>query len=437
MCNVCTLFGMEVSELKERILAVVLMMIAVPLAGEFKFYPFNDAFRVSLGTPAFFLFLLWNRGIHPYIAGVLTGTSVFVFRFLLAVIISDIPVEEAIYRHLPVFLYYAMYAFIFHITKLNEQHNKPFMIGLLGVVIEFCASLSEMAIRSSLADQIISFHAIKQIIFIAFIRSFFVLGFFNIIKLREAKLAEEEQRRQNEQMLLFISNLHVESVQLKKTMQNAEEITHKCYDFYRRLKSGDSHGHEAQTALQIAGLVHEMKKDNQRIYAGLSKLMDSEKLDDYMSIEQLSNIMIVSNRRYAELLNKHVSFSLHVEGEHPPYQVYMVLSLINNLIGNALEAIEQEGHVSLYVIRRDRMVEFQVWDNGPGIEQKLKEVIFKEGFTTKYDASGNPSTGIGLSYVKQTVDKLDGHIKLIDSHKETIFVIGLPINVMIQKGQVI
>lgn len=78
---------MKVSELKERISAVVLMMITVPLAGELKFYPFNDAFRVSLGTPAFFLFLLLGRGIHPNIAGILTGTSVFVFRFLLEALV--------------------------------------------------------------------------------------------------------------------------------------------------------------------------------------------------------------------------------------------------------------------------------------------------------------------------------------------------------------
>jgi hypothetical protein len=73
------------------------MMIAVPLAGEFNFYPFDDTFRVSLGTPVFFLFLLWKRGIHPNILGILTGMSVFVFRFLLAVGIQDISVEEAMY----------------------------------------------------------------------------------------------------------------------------------------------------------------------------------------------------------------------------------------------------------------------------------------------------------------------------------------------------
>lgn len=420
--------------LKEKLWIVLLMMITVPLAGELKFYPFGDAFRVSLGTPVFFLFLLWGRGVHPYVSGILTGTSVLAFRFLLAVGLRDITMEEAVYLHFPAFFYYVMYAFMFHWTKLNERHDQPFMIGLLGVVTEFFASVAEMAIRSSLANDLISLLAIEQIVFIAFIRSFFVLGFFNIFKLREAKLAEEEQRRQNEQMLIFISNLYEESVQLKKTMQNAEEITRMCYDFYRRLKSSETKGNDAQTALQIAGLVHEIKKDNQRIYAGLSELMSSENLQDYMNIEQLANIMFVSNRRYAESLGKDVSFSLYVEGNHQPYHVYMVLSLINNLLANAVEAIEKTGYVSLNVKQEDQSVEFRVSDSGPGVPPKLKEVIFTEGFTTKFDLSGNPSTGIGLTYVKQTVEKRGGHIRLMDDYKETVFVVEIPTEAMVEKG---
>jgi two-component system sensor histidine kinase YcbA len=420
--------------MKERIWILLLMMIAVPLAGEFKFYPFDDTFRVSLGTAAFFLFLLWGTVVHPIIAGILTGMSVLVFRFLLAVGIQDLSVENAVSLHFPAFIYYVMYAFAFHWTKLNERHDQPFMIGLFGVMIELFASVSEMAIRSILVTQDISLLAIQQLIFIAFIRSFFVLGFFNIFKLREAKLAEEEQRRQKEQMLLFISNLYEESVQLKKTMLNSEEITGMCYDFYRRLKTREESGHDAQTALQIAGLVHEIKKDNQRIYAGLSELMSSKNLKDYMTIEELGNIMIVSNRRYAESLHKDISFSLHVKGDHPPYHVYMVLSLLNNLLANAVEAIKKEGYVKLHVKRNDQFVEFCVSDNGPGIAPKLKDVIFTEGYTTKFDNVGNPSTGIGLSYVKQTVEKWGGKIRLMDNYKETIFIIELPMNAMIEKG---
>ncbi|MFK4392293.1 histidine kinase [Bacillus sp. AFS026049] len=420
--------------MKKSIRILLLIMIAVPLAGEFKFYPFDDTFRVSLGTPVFFLFLLWGRSIHPIIAGIVTGVSVFFLRFSLAVGIRDISVEDAIYLHVPAFFYYFIYALAFHKTKLNERHDQPFMIGLLGVLIELFASVSEMTIRSILANQGTPLLAIDQLVLIAFIRSFFVLGFFNIVKLREAKSAEAEQRIQKEQMLLFISSLYEESVQLKKTMQNAEEITRTCYDFYRRIKTRGTNGSDEQTALQIAGLVHEIKKDNQRIYAGLSKLMSSKNLQEYMKIEDLGNIMIVSNRRYAESLGKVITFTLHIDDDHPPYHVYMVLSLINNLLANAVEAIEEEGYVSLHVKRKDQFVEFCICDNGPGIAPKRKEIIFTAGYTKKFDAAGNPSTGIGLSYVKQTVEKFGGHIRLMDTYKETVFIVGIPIDAIMEKG---
>ncbi|AZV62890.1 sensor histidine kinase [Peribacillus frigoritolerans] len=420
--------------MKKSIRILLLIMIAVPLAGEFKFYPFDDTFRVSLGTPVFFLFLLWGRSIHPVIAGIVTGVSVFFLRFSLAVGIRDISVEDAMYLHVPAFFYYFIYALAFHKTKLNERHDQPFMIGLLGVLIELIASVSEMTIRSILANQGTPLLAMDQLVLIAFIRSFFVLGFFNILKLREAKSAEAEQRMQKEQMLLFISSLYEESVQLKKTMQNAEEITRTCYDFYRRIKTRETNGSDAQTALQIAGLVHEIKKDNQRIHAGLSKLMSSENLQEYMKIEDLGNIMIVSNRRYAESLRKVITFTLHIDDDHPRYHVYMVLSLINNLLANAVEAIEEKGYVSLHVKRKDQFVEFRICDNGPGIAPKQKEIIFTAGYTKKFDAAGNPSTGIGLSYVKQTVEKLGGHIRLMDTYKETVFIVGIPIDAIMEKG---
>ena len=420
--------------MKKSIRILLLIMIAVPLAGEFKFYPFDDTFRVSLGTPVFFLFLLWGRSIHPVIAGIVTGVSVFFLRFSLAVGIRDISVEDAMYLHVPAFFYYFIYALAFHKTKLNERHDQPFMIGLLGVLIELIASVSEMTIRSILANQGTPLLAMDQLVLIAFIRIFFVLDFINILKLKEAKSAEAEQRIQKEQMLLFISSLYEESVQLKKTMQNAEEITRTCYDFYRRIKTRETNGSDAQTALQIAGLVHEIKKDNQRIYAGLSKLMSSENLQEYMKIEDLGNIMIVSNRRYAESLRKVITFTLHIDDDHPRYHVYMVLSLINNLLANAVEAIEEKGYVSLHVKRKDQFVEFRICDNGPGIAPKQKELIFTAGYTKKFDAAGNPSTGIGLSYVKQTVEKLGGHIRLMDTYKETVFIVGIPIDAIMEKG---
>ena len=59
-----------------------------------------------------------------------------------------------------------------------------------------------------------------------------------------------------------------------------------------------------QQALQIAGEVHDVKKDNQRIFAGLSKLISDESFTDYMSVHELVNIIIRANTKYARLLEK-------------------------------------------------------------------------------------------------------------------------------------
>lgn len=110
------------------------------------------------------------------------------------------------------------------------------------------------------------------------------------------------------------------------------------------------------------------------------------------------------NEKYAEALGKQIDFYCSIEGEHDEYHVFIVLSIINNLTANAVEAMDEEGMVSLRLRKpNESMVEFQVEDNGPGISEKIGDIVFDPGFTSKYDEFGTPSTGIGLSYVKEIV----------------------------------
>jgi two-component system sensor histidine kinase YcbA len=36
--------------------------------------------------------------------------------------------------------------------------------------------------------------------------------------------------------------------------------------------------------------------------------------------------------------------------------------------------------------------------------------------------------------VKQTVEKFGGHIRLMDTYKETVFIVGIPIDAIMEKG---
>ncbi|MGG3470271.1 sensor histidine kinase [Neobacillus pocheonensis] len=409
------------------------MMIAVPITGELKFYPISGAdLRFSMSTTVFFFILLWSRKIHPVLAGLLTGSAVVCFR----VILDKVQVGSFDFPdHFPVFFYYTVFGLFFHVFKVKKLYHRPLLIGLVGMVLEIMGNVTEMTIRHFTTDMKMTTSGFLIIIGVAIIRSFFVLGFFNTILVRETRLAEEQQKKRTEEVLLLVSNLNVEMFQLEKSAKDAEKLTSACYAIYRDLKALNNQD-QAQAMLKIAGELHEIKKDNQRIYAGLSKLMAKENLDDFMNIEEIISVATISNKNYSELLGKTIDFQVRISGEHPEYLTFILLSLINNLIANAVEAIHQEGQIVVTAEKVQDLVKITIKDNGKGISKKNKVYIFEPGFTTKFDQAGIASNGIGLSYTKSVIENLDGEINLIESSKEegTTFEVQLPVVNVMKKG---
>lgn len=80
------------------------------------------------------------------------------------------------------------------------------------------------------------------------------------------------------------------------------------------------------------------------------------------------------------------------------------------------------------------VAEFHVFNSGSTIPEKYAHAIFQPGFTSRYDALGNPSTGIGLSYVEEAVTNLGGEIFFTNEANGVTFSIKIPMNQLIQKG---
>lgn len=428
---------------KKDVYILVLMVLTVPLAGEIKFYPLNETFRVSLGAPTFFFFLLLLQKTPAFLPGFLTGTIVVNFRILIDFIQQEnFDWTSSFQTQYPSFFFYFTYSCLFYLVKTNRFHNRPLIIGFIGLLIEILSDSVELIIQYFVLETTITFAELNEMVMIGFAHSFIVLSFFNMMKLYEVQTRERQIRKQNEHMLMLISNLYEETIHLKKTLKNAENITNESYHLYRNLKEQEKQHnvfkHQfSQKLLHIAGEIHEVKKDNQRIFSGLSKLITNESFQDYMNATELIQLIIRINEKYAVSLGKEIKFLFSVEGNHPNYHVYTVLSLINNLVANAVEAIIEKGSVSLSLREFSDTVEFQVADTGPGIPRKYEDVIFQPGFTSKYDQLGTLSTGIGLSYVKEVVKDLGGEILFQNKHYNgngIVFSIKLPIINLIQKG---
>ena len=158
-------------------------------------------------------------------AGFLTGSAVVLFRVFLDSLHADsFQFQNSFSSHFPVFFYYLVFASFFYLFKIKNLYSRPFIIGLLGIVIEIIANLAEISIRHFTNQMQITSSALLIIGGVAIIRSFFVLGFFNILILRETRLAEEQQRKRNEQILIIISKFVCRNVSIGKVREKCGEV---------------------------------------------------------------------------------------------------------------------------------------------------------------------------------------------------------------------
>lgn len=101
-----------------------------------------------------------------------------------------------------------------------------------------------------------------------------------------------------------------------------------------------------------------------------------------------------------------------------------MIRVINNLIKNALQALEgEEGEINVLLSEVGTQAQIVVKDNGQGIKEEDKERIFRPNFTTK--SSG---TGLGLAMSKAIVESVSGRIYFESEVGEgTSFLVEVPV----------
>jgi len=86
-----------------------------------------------------------------------------------------------------------------------------------------------------------------------------------------------------------------------------------------------------------------------------------------------------------------------------------LLQVFINLLGNARDACENDGLVSVGAHQQGELVTIEVEDNGCGIPQHLLSQVFEPFFTTKDPGEG---TGLGLALVYSIMEDMGGSVHL-------------------------
>lgn len=104
---------------------------------------------------------------------------------------------------------------------------------------------------------------------------------------------------------------------------------------------------------------------------------------------------------------KHISFEYDIEGHiFIKMKVSDLREIINNIILNAVDAIDKNGIIKVTATKVDCKVEIKINDNGKGMPPEVREHCFDLLFTTK----GAIGTGMGLPSVKKIIESYRGDI---------------------------
>ena len=101
------------------------------------------------------------------------------------------------------------------------------------------------------------------------------------------------------------------------------------------------------------------------------------------------------------------------------------LRVFNNLIKNSIQAVEGENEVTIIIDMQsvDNKLYIKFSDNGKGIPEEMKDLIFVPNFTTK-----SKGAGLGLAMVKSIINNSEGSIRFESkANMGTTFFIELPL----------
>ena len=127
------------------------------------------------------------------------------------------------------------------------------------------------------------------------------------------------------------------------------------------------------------------------------------------------------------MLEQHIqkkNINVKVQGEACTVDVDrgQIKQVFLNIIGNAIEAVGENGKIDISIGKDSNFVHIKVKDNGSGIPEDIIDEIFDPWFTTK-----KGGTGLGLPISLHIIKEHDGDIKVHSKQGEgTTFEIILP-----------
>jgi len=180
-----------------------------------------------------------------------------------------------------------------------------------------------------------------------------------------------------------------------------------------------------ESGKELLGLLETRTQRMHNLIDGILTYSKAGRNDEKKSEINLNNLL----EEIIEFLAppKHIKISLKNKLPTLWLEKTRIEQIFQNLLSNSVKFMDKpEGKIIVDCVSQDSFWKFSIFDNGPGIDEKHFEKIFKI-FHTLHSKDTYESSGIGLTIAKKIVEMYDGKIWLESKRGEgTTFYFTLP-----------
>lgn len=381
------------------------------------------------------LIILLGRQSCAWVTGSVTACMVMGARTLQSWVLGN-TLRAAAEQNFPAALFYLSYGVIFYgFSHIGRERSVPSLVCCL-FCSDFFSNLLEFTVR--MEGKWSSADTYGTLFFIAILRTVLACSVLLLVKQYQLLVMREEHEQRYQRLFLLITGLKTEICFMQKNSEEVEALMRNAYQLYERLEDRPE---ERKLALAIAKDVHEVKKDYLRIIRGIEESLKEQEETEDMHLRDLFRLLRGYCQQQIDEKQLDIELDLRCWHDFVTDKQWALMSVLKNLMINAMEALEQKGgkgYIHLLATQKGDSCVFLLEDNGTGISDKHIERIFDMGFSTKFDEkTGNIYRGVGLPGVKLTVEDLLGGTISVETRygQYTRFRVRIPMEHLVKQEE--
>jgi two-component system, OmpR family, sensor histidine kinase CreC len=255
--------------------------------------------------------------------------------------------------------------------------------------------------------------------------------------IRDGKRVSLPQLGKNE-----VAKLGLAFEEMRQTLEGKKYIEQYVQTLTHEIKSPLS-GIRAAAELLQGNLPPEDEKrflgnilnDSHRIQALIEKMLLLSSLQTKQKIDDKTNFLInefledIKKCLESQLIEKKITLNVQLQDNSLSISAdkFFLKQAILNLLQNAIEFSSKNSQITLEAKVNNKQLEFIVTDQGTGIPDYAMPRIFESFYSLKRQDSGQKSSGLGLTLVKEVAELHGGDINIKSSSPGgTVAIFSIP-----------